>query len=76
MGRVELESRPSDTQAWKFSLGPWSVVKTKKRVLGFALVWRRASVTGLAGPLPAVLARRGDAPAGTQACQGLHLYPW
>ena len=53
MGRVELESRPSDTQAWKFSLGPWSVVKTKKRVLGFALVWRRASVSGLAGPLPA-----------------------
>ena len=53
MGRVELESRPSDTQAWKFSLGPWSVVKTKKRVLGFALVWRRARVSGLAGPLPA-----------------------
>ena len=53
VGRVELESRPSDTQAWKFSLGPWSVVKTKKRVLGFALVWRRARVSGLAGPLPA-----------------------
>lgn len=60
VGRVELESRPSDTQAWKFSLGPW--VLSKQASLGFALVWRRARVRGPAGPslLAAALARRGS----------------
>lgn len=36
VGRVGLESGPSDTQAWKSSSGPWSVVKTKRQVPGLA----------------------------------------